>query len=487
MPTCQTGDLYLYGQCRGVGLALGALGISTQVEWQKLPNGTNQAVTEAVEETLDDFERLLKQERPAMTEFERLLSKTDGKVAVSEFEKLLEKDVLLGEARVASSAGILSRAVPVLNVAGLAYAGWELYEWGRVAMSANEVRDVMGGECPSGWSGPDCSAALAGNTEQYWPADDKPTYIWQPQNSAQPYVHHPLDQDRTVYDMTQTSPGKWEFVQFENGATGDIYLAPTVEYGPVLMERIDRPGHGRTVTITTAHAGNIRGYMPEQKPADFTQPGPVIIADPFVNPDPACTGQQPLPAPQHLPCRRAQPAPLTDPRYKPYPDPSTSPDPDTETQPDKLTAPQPAPTTSPLPYQQPQPDPATGKMPSPFKVPDLQPQPNADPDPDATPFGSCGCTLQPPDLNVPTLAETTDKLISDMAHGLGADVDIPDMTGDCPILKIEFDGSEFGVFQGLGTIQTDAHCQILEQNRVPIEAMAALLWLITGLMIVLGP
>jgi hypothetical protein len=490
VPTCPSGNFYLFGQCRGLGTSLSALGVLATTSWQALPNGTNQAVTSTGQAVLSEFETLLAKERPAMSEFERLLTQPDTKV-MSEFERLLAKDVsasaLAAEGgMLAESGSILGRAVPILNVALTAYAGWELYEYGKVLFDDNETRNANGGTCPAGWSGSDCAAPDAGNVQTYWPADNKPTYIYHPNNAAQPYVHHPLDPDRTVYDMTQTSAGKWEFVQNDNGSTSEIYLAPTVTYGPVIVERINWPNRGgRTVTVTTINNGNIRGYQPDisAKPADFSRPGPVIIVDPLINNPSSTPGALPTPQ-QHKDLRKASPKPLTDPGYKPYP--GTNPTPSTPTQPDKLTAPTPAPSVSPKPYVTPTPDPATGKILSPFKVPQVTPQPKTETE-DATPFGSCGCTLQPPDLNAPTLAETTDTLIKELEQGVGANVSVPDMTGQCPSLGVDFRNAALGVFQAFGDVRTTVHCDLLEQNRAFIESVSLILALLGGVMIVLGP
>jgi len=492
VPDCPTGQSYILGSCSSLPIGLAALAGTLQTQWERLPNGVNQALGTHAAETLSEIEQLLAKDfRPAMSEFEKLLAK-DFKPAMSEFERLLSKEFTPVAERVAANSGILAKAVPILNTAAWAYTGWELYEYGKVLLDQRETRTAFGGTCPAGWTGSDCDTPLPDTVGQYWPADDRPTYIYQPNNEVQPYVHHPRDPDRTVYDMTQTSPGFWEHVDYGNGATGDIYFAPTVS-GPIIIERTEYPNRGgRVVTVTSLTTGSIRGYLPDSqvKPADFTAPGPItVINPPLANPS-VCTPTAPNPdltPDQHLVCRRqAVPKPITDPVYKPYPD--LNPDPQTQPQPDKLIAPTPSPNTTPLPYSAPQPDPITGQMPSPFKVPDLNPTPNpSSEEEDSSPFGSCGCTLQPPDLHAPTLAETTDKLIERMNTGLGANVVIPTMTGECPILGVDLSGNQFGLFKAFGNLTTDVHCQILEQNRSFIQATAVLFALVVGLMIVLGP
>lgn len=490
VPTCPTGQSYILGSCSSLPIGLAALAGTLQTQWQRLPNGVNQALGTHAAETLSEFEQLLAKERPAMSEFEKLLAK-DGKVTMSEFERLLSKEFTPVAERIAANSGILAKAVPILNTAVWAYTGWELYEYGKVLLDQRETRNALGGTCPSGFSGSDCDTPTTSSTQ--WPADDKPTYIYQPNNPVQPYVHHPRDPDRTVYDMTQTSPGRWEHVQYDSGATGDIYIAPTASAGPIIIERTELPNRGgRIVTITSLTTGAIRGYQPDSsvKPADFTAPGPITVINPPLNNPTACTPTAPNPdltPEQHITCRRQVPKPITDPAYKPYP--NTNPTPSTPTQPDKLIAPTAPPATTPQPYSPPLLNPVTGQTPSPFKVPTLNPTPNPTPEEEEnpTPFGSCGCTLQPPDLNAPTLAETTDQLIEKMNTGMGANVAIPTMTGQCPVIGIDLTGNQYGLFKSFGNLTTDVHCQILEQNRTFIEATAVLFALITGLMIVMGP
>lgn len=483
VPTCPEGEIYILGACRPVPLGLAALGTLGGHTWERLADGTWVATSEAIAEHASDFERLLAQETGAMSEFERLLA-ADGKTTVSEFERLLAKDAFMAEGRIAAAAGILARAAPVLNAAALGYAAWELYDYGRVMMDSRETQHVLGG-CPSGFSGSDCGTQTG--QEMTWPADNKPTYIYQPNNPTQPYIYHPRDPDRSTYDLTQTSPGKWEFVSNPDGSTSDYYFAPTTE-GPVLISRTQNgPTGGRVVTIQAGNKGDIRIYRPDPnvRPTLWTAPGDVIIVDPLMAPSSECTsGNSPrgtLTPPQQIVCRRQQPKPLSDPAYQPYPNPMQQPDPD----PDTIKVPLPLTQPQPEPYTPPQTEPQPGTQRSPYKVPNITPSPPTAPQRNNKwTNSSCGCDLDLPQFSVPTLAETTDKLIEDMADGIGVNTQPPTMSGQCPEISIDFNGEEHGVFSQFGVISTDAHCQILEENRVFINAVSVLLATITALLIV---
>lgn len=480
-PSCSSDQIALNGQCLSVGMPAILAGASTAMQWV-MENGKWVAKSVESSAVASELDRLLKMSRVPLSELDKLLTKP-SQIGLSEFEKLLLKPAATA-VRVGESSGLISRAIPVIGPAlTVGSIGYGIYELGNVIFDENKTKEYFNDSCPSGFSGPGCNVADGPAT--VWPSDNKPTYIYKPNDVQNPLQYHPRDDDRDTIDLTNNG-GTWEYIHTSDGRDVDVLFVPNLgDAGPSIIT-FDYDADGTLVSVETPNNGGQKFWHPNM-PTDISYLGlPYVIDPPLYIPGPvddcaifkyAMTMTDVF----YQDCmakRRtmSRPRSIRGPEYQPYPSPMQG----QETAPEPLTQPLPAPAPAPEATRDQNTDPNPNPSTSPYTMPNI----NTSPAPSTSPQDSpsiCGCDLSLPSPQADTFAQTTDKFMDRVIEGMGLNsLNAPDLTGVCPLLEIDTTEHWFGV------LSTDVHCQLIESNRALIQMLELILWSIIAFYIVLS-